>query len=297
MSTMLKEKYGGAVGEVLSALPTQLCREVERLAMGRAEGLSGIREIRLRRDGIGELILGGECLPLSKISGDKMDGIVAKISDGCIFAHRDTIAEGYIAMDFGVRVGIFGSCRYEGGEIVGVGNISGLVFRLPTGRCEFGEQLYSLYSKISPRGALIFSPPGVGKTTALRYLAGALGRGRARRNTVVVDERGEFLQSDYPDSSVSILRGYRKRLGIEIAVRSLSAELVIVDELSADDAFEILSVCRFGVPFIASVHAGSTEEVLKKPSLRPLIETGAVNLLIEIERRGGGYRLTHEILD
>ena len=297
MSTMLKEKYGGAVGEVLSALPAPLRREVERLAVGRAEGLSGIREIRLRRDGVGRLILGCESLPLSRVCGEEMDGIVAKISDGCIVAHRDTIAEGDIAMDFGVRVGIFGSCRYEGGEIVGVGNISGLVFRLPTGKCEFGEELFSLYSKISPRGALIFSPPGVGKTTALRYLAGALGRGREHRNTVVVDERGEFLHSDYPDSSVSILRGYRKRLGIEIAVRSLSAELVIVDELSADDASEILSVCRFGVPFIASVHAGCADEVLKKPAIRPLIETGAVDLLIGIESRGNGYRLTYEILD
>jgi stage III sporulation protein AA len=114
---------------------------------------------------------------------------------------------------------------------------------------------------------------------------------------VVVDERCEFLHSDYESARVDILRGYKKRLGIEIATRSLSAELVIVDELGADDVLSVLDVMRFGVPFIASAHAGSSEEILKKPSMRPLFESGAVDMLIGIERREEKYSLSYEILD
>lgn len=297
MTATLKEKITDARELVLSVLPSEMRREIERLARGHIGDFGTLREIRLRRGGVGALVLGDRTLPLSPISADSLAGIVARISDGCVFAHRDTICAGYISMGLGVRVGVYGSCRYEGGEVVGVGDISGLVFRLPTGKCEFGESLRRLYLEYRPRGMLIFSPPGVGKTTALRYLARALGTGPSRVNVVVVDERCEFIESDYLSSSVSLLHGYKKRLGIEIAVRTLSAGLVMVDELSADDVESISGLMRFGVPFIASIHASGVDEIMKKPSLSPLISTGAINMLVGISRLGGEYILSHELLD
>jgi stage III sporulation protein AA len=196
-----------------------------------------------------------------------------------------------------VRVGVVGTCRYEGERLIGISDISSLVFRFPTGECEFGEELYELYASHSPRGVLIYSPPGVGKTTALRYLAERLGAGDKARCVVVVDERCEFLREDYERARVDILSGYKKRLGIEIAIRTLSAETVILDELGADDVASIMDVMRFGVPFVASAHAGSAEEILNKPSLRPLFESGAVDMLVGIERSDIGYRLNCELLD
>ena len=278
-------------------LPARLRSEIERLAVGRAASLSGIREIRLRREGACAMLYERTLLPLSRATAEELDGIVAALCDGCVFAHRDTISMGYISMEWGVRVGVVGTCKYEGVSLVGISEISSLVFRIPSGECEFGEELYRLYTAHSPRGMLIYSPPGVGKTTALRYLAGRLGAGDGARCVAVVDERCEFLREDYERASVDILRGYKKRLGIEIATRTLSAETVILDELGADDVASIMDVMRFGVPFIASAHAGSVEEILKKPGMRPLFESGAVDMLVGIERVGAEYRLHCEILD
>ena len=297
MSTILKKREDEAAHIALSVLPTRLRREIERLALGRALSLSGIREIRLRREGVGSMLYENAVLPLSRVSAEELDGIVARLSGGCIFAHRDTISRGYISMEGGVRVGIVGTCKYEDSSLVGVSDISSLVFRLPCGRCEFGEELLGLYKKYMPKGLLIYSPPGVGKTTALRYLAARLGSGEGARCVVVVDERCEFREEDYDRARVDILRGYRKRLGIEIATRTLSAETVILDELGADDVLSIVDVMRFGVPFIASAHAGSAEELLKKPGMRPLFESGAVDMLVGIERQGKKYVLSHELLD
>ena len=296
MSVTLKKKVS-AEEVTLSALPKRLRGEIERLAVGRAMSLSGIREIRLRRDGVGAMLYGRGFLPLSRATAEELDGIVARLCDGCVFAHRDTISMGYISMDGGVRVGVVGTCRYEGEVLVGISDISSLVFRLPSGECEFGEELYDLYIKRRPRGLLIYSPPGVGKTTALRYLAARLGSGDDARCVAVVDERCEFLPEDYERARVDILRGYKKRLGIEIATRTLSAETVILDELGADDVGSILDVMRFGVPFIASAHAGCAEEILNKPALHPLLESGAVDMLVGIERGDAGYRLSCELLD
>ncbi|MBQ7355946.1 MAG: hypothetical protein IJW66_00960 [Clostridia bacterium] len=297
MSSLLIKNENSAVRETLSALPARLRREIERLALGRALSLSGIREIRLRRDAACAMLYDNDFIPLSRISEEELSGVVDRLCEGCLFAHRDTISLGYLSLPHGVRVGVAGRCRYEAGELVGVSDISGLVFRLPCGRCEFGEELYSLYREHKPRGMLIYSPPGVGKTTALKYLAGRLGSGRGAVSVVVVDERCEFLHEDYENSRVDILRGYRKRLGIEIAVRTLSAECVIADELGADDVESVLDVMRFGVPFIASAHAGSAEELLKKPSMRPLFEAGAIDMLVGISREGKKYSLSRELLD
>ena len=296
MSVLLKKKEN-APKAVLSVLPPRLQSEVERLAVGRASSLSGIREIRLRREGACAMLYEHSLLPLSRVTAEELCDIVSALCDGCIFAHRDTISMGYISMEWGVRVGVVGTCKYEGKSLVGISDISSLVFRIPTGECEFGEELYRLYTAHSPRGMLIYSPPGVGKTTALRYLAGRLGAGEGARCVAVVDERCEFLSEDYERARVDILRGYKKRLGIEIATRTLSAETVILDELGADDVASIIDVMHFGVPFIASAHAGCAEELLKKPAMRPLIESGAVDMLVGIERAGREYRLQCEILD
>lgn len=297
MSTQVIRKENAAAECALSVLPRRLRGEIERLAIGRAPGLSGIREIRLRRDGVGAMLYDNGFLPISRISPEELEGVVARLCDGCIFAHRDTISQGFVTLPHGVRVGIAGRCRYEGEELVGISDISGLVFRLPTGRCEFGEELFELYKRHRPRGLLIYSPPGVGKTTALKYLAGRLGSGDGARCVVVVDERCEFLPEDYGRARVDILRGYKKRLGIEIATRTLSAECVIADELGGDDVESILDVMRFGVPFIASAHAGCAEELLSKPCMRPLFESGAVDMLIGIRRSGKKYLLFDELLD
>ena len=139
---------------------------------------------------------------------------------------------------------------------------------------------------------LIYSPPGVGKTTALRALAATLGRGKSPLNICVVDERCEFDPENYTAHTVDILRGYKRREGIEIATRTLSPDLIMMDEIGADDGENILSVVRCGVPIIATAHGGSRDEILARPSLSGLISCGAFSVLVGIYRRGREYRLS-----
>ena len=276
-----------AVFSVLEVLPASLARKIEAIAASRVGGLDDIREIRVKLGGVAYAVFSSCTLKIAyRTDASEMSGIIRRITDGALYAHRDTIARGYVSMRGGIRVGVCAHARYDCGE-VGVSDISALVFRIPSTECEIAEQLYEAYCRTSG-GILIYSPPGVGKTTALRSLALSVSR-RDERRIVVVDERSEFDRSDFENSSVDILSGFSRKRGIELAVRSLSAEILMVDELMGDECREVEYSFLSGIPVIATAHAGSLCELLEKRELSELISKGIFSTFIGIERIGGRY--------
>lgn len=287
----LRERNG--VLRVLCLLPSRIENEITRLALGRREGLSGIREIRVRSCGVCTVRIGKEEIGLlSGVGREEMEGLVNDVVGGRLYAHRDSIAEGYISLGAGVRVGVCGRAAYDGSSLVGVGEISSLIFRIPTGKCEFADELYRVFSSGIGRGMIIYSPPGVGKTTAIRSLAYRISGGNAAKRVAIIDERGEFDENDYLHHSVDILRGYKKGVGIEIATRTLSPELIMVDEIGVEDADAILSSIKCGLPFVATAHAGSREELLSRLPLVRLFEHRAFEVAVGISHTPSGYALT-----
>ena len=279
----------------LGLLPRRIADEIYRLALGRREGLSGIREIRIRRGGACSLMLGKENIRLfSTVGGEEMESIVEGLTRGALYAHRDSIAEGFISLPRGIRVGVCGSAAYDGERLVGISDMSSLVFRIPTGECAFSRELYEIFLGGIGRGMLIYSPPGVGKTTAIRSLALSVGSGKNPKRVAVIDERGELDSQDYLGCEVDILRGYKRRVGIEIATRTLSPDLIMIDEIGADDADAILSVIKCGIPIVATAHAGDRDELLSRPALKGLFDCSAFGIILGISLCDGEYRLSPE---
>lgn len=289
---MLEVRKREAVQTALSVMPERLCEEIRRIALGRREGISGIREIRLRSAGRCSMLVGFEWIRLyTAVSSREIEGVVERISGGSLYAHRDTVSSGYVTLKGGVRVGLCGSASYEYKTMIGVSSLTSLVFRIPTGECAFAEALFSVYREGVKRGMLIYSPPGVGKTTALRSLARDIGGGKDPKRVAVIDERCEFDPEDYADCEVDILRGYKRKSGIEIATRTMSPDLIMIDEIGAEEAASLCSVARFGIPLVATAHSASLEEVLAKPALRPLLDCGCFDIFVGISERNGEYRL------
>lgn len=271
-----------------------VCRqEIIRLASARRQGISGIREICLRREGRSSVLFKDERVALlSRLDFADMEGIMERLCDGALYAHRDSLSQGYITLRGGIRVGVGGHAKYEHKSFVGVSDIRSLVFRIPGHVCDFALELENIYRESELRGMLIYSPPGVGKTTALRSLALSLGTGRYPLRVAVIDERCEFDEKDYSSAEVDVLKGYNRRRGLEIATRTLSPEILMVDEIGADDAPELTAVVKCGIPLIATAHAKSYSEICSKPSLLPLLKIGAFSLFVGISENGGTYSLT-----
>ncbi|MBQ8372343.1 MAG: Flp pilus assembly complex ATPase component TadA [Clostridia bacterium] len=281
----------------LELIPGRISREIESVVGSRAEGGACPEELRLRVGGVCSVIVGGRSVRLYEaIERNEADELVYRLCHGSIYAYRDTITNGYIPMSEGGRVGICGSARYEDGRMIGVSEVSSLVFRFPSGGCDFAEELYSIWCGCNG-GILIVSPPRGGKTTALRALVGLVG-GRAGKQVVAVDERCELSGEDYARASVDVLRGYDRKRGVELALRTMSPEVIAVDEIGNDgDAEALLAALGAGVGVIATAHGGSVSGACRREPVRRLAKAGMFDSALRIQRDGTRFSVHAEDIE
>ena len=271
----------------LGFLPPPLLREIMEVARSVDDFVGGISEVRVRRYGSSSLVIRGSVYPLFRsVSEIEMRELVERLTSGALYLFRESIGEGYISVGRGVRVGVAGVARYEEGRLVGVDDISSLVFRIPRRECDFGDRLYREWVRSGARNMLVASPPMGGKTTALRSLARYIGTGEDRRRVVVVDERCEFDPEDYTGADVDLLRGYKRERGIELAVRTMSAEVIITDEVATlSEAEALLLAAGTGVSVISGVHLDGIDRLGERACLSPLV--GGFPILAQLYMREG----------
>ncbi len=264
-----------------------------------------IEEIRLRAGRKASLTVGGRNVMTEAILTEAdLTAILTRMCGGSLYAYSQTIHEGYITLPDGVRVGVAGRAVCEEGRVIGVCEITGLCIRLPHRYGSMGGMVCRLLRSLNrgetaPRGILLYAPPGEGKTTLLRAVAAGLsgGDGGAPLRTVVVDTRGELgFETDGRGLCLDVLRGYPRARGVEIATRTLSAQVIVCDEIGdTEEAMSLISSHHGGVPLIASAHAGSVEELLRRTGIRLLHESRLFGAYVGIKRDGRGdftYRVT-----
>ena len=172
--------------------------------------------------------------------------------------------------------------------MVGVSDVSSLSFRFPTADSSLIEELCDAFS-LTERGMLIYAPAGVGKTTALRTLAARLSSGRGLR-VAVIDERCEFSPAVCAECGIDLFRGYRRHEGLGAALRTMSPDVVIIDEIGAEEeTLRLLDYLNSGIRLVASAHALSAEDLKKRRSVAPFFKHGVFDILFGISRADGAY--------
>ncbi|MCI6972234.1 MAG: hypothetical protein SPG74_05735 [Eubacteriales bacterium] len=286
--------------KVIRYLPREKAEAVASFCAARPDGGKDVTEIRLRAGAPLSLTVGMKnvILPQSAVSVSterELGETLGRLCEDSVHTYGETIKEGYVTLSGGYRIGVCGSARSEGERVKGVYPISSLCIRIPhaiTGVCN--ELLREIKTGEGLVSALIYSPPGEGKTTLLRDAARRLSSGADAVRVCIIDTRGEiYLPELFSGCIADVMCGYPRAKGMEIAARTMSAQLIVCDEIgTAEEADAIISVSNTGIPLLASAHGSSFDDIMRRPPLKKLAQAGVFRKYIGIRRNGGGYALS-----
>lgn len=207
---------------------------------------------------------------------------INKMCGYSMHSHYEDLLNGYITLPNGSRVGVCGTAVYDKENVKGIDNIDSVNIRIPRIVRGVSEPIFEKILSKYPSNIIIAGPPSSGKTTMLRDIAYQLSSGRLGKyhKLCVVDERKEIFPSKSNISDLGpntdVLLGFPKSKGISMAVRTMSPEYIICDEIgSTEEVKSILDGINCGVIFILSIHAKTLNELRNKESFKALAEKGS----------------------
>ena len=266
------------------------------------EELEMLEEIRVRNNLPLILKIGQDEKVIDyKITTEDINYIFQKICENSIYSYQKQIANGFITVQGGNRVGIVGTAVLDGNDkVINFNYISGLNFRI-------SRQIIGCSNQIVDEifngcggiyNTLIISKPGIGKTTLLRDIVRNVSNGMPNKfqgmNVAVIDERGEIsatykgiMQNDL-GMRTDVINDIPKYIGMKMAIRSMAPKVIVADEIgNKRDSEAIKYAMCCGVKGIFTAHGASLEELEKNPEISDLLKNKIFEKIICIKDREG----------
>lgn len=143
---------------------------------------------------------------------------------------------------------------------------------------------------------IIFGAPQTGKTTLLRDLAKQISDSEIfPQKVAIVDERSELAacKNGIPQLDIGvrtdIMDNCLKQFGMFMMIRSMSPQILIIDEIgSKEDVQAISEAIRTGVTIICTAHSNDIEELMERPQLKSLFEQQLFQRFVHVTREANG---------
>lgn len=278
----------------IQSLPSWLSRPLAELPVELAEQ---VHEIRLRVGCPVQMTISGvlctsACVPALRqivLTQLQMDEIFLTLCDGSVHTHQAEVAQGYVTLPNGCRAGLGGRffCIQHRARFCSSSTQS--TSALPGGNGSPYQKNCAGLLEQRLTGVLLIGEPDSGKTTLLRSIAQALA---AQDKTVcVIDERREICPGatvPYEQKTMAVdeISGLPKAMAVQMALRTLSPQFILLDELGGTEEVRALEQGMFsGAAIIATLHASSWEEAFCRPQLQEFRACGALQAAVLLRGR------------
>lgn len=229
--------------------------------------------------------------------------ILQLVCENSIYSYQHQIAEGFVTIKGGHRVGISGSCVIENGKVININYINSLNFRIARQILGTSKEILKYILNIEKndvKNTLIVSTPGAGKTTILKDIAQQISSGIKEfnfesLNTGIIDERGEIaaLYKGVPQNDIGIkidvIDNVSKGIGMKMLVRSMTPQVIIADEIGTPEDVDAINyaMCS-GCKGIFTAHGECIEDLYLNKFIKELIIGHVFEIIIFLDSNKKG---------
>ncbi len=246
-------------------------------------------------------------------SKDQCRALLERVTNHSIYAVEEELRRGYVTVSGGHRIGLAGRTLLDKGQVSHLRDIAGFNVRIARARDGVASEVLPGLLDFKSRTighTLIVSAPQQGKTTLIRELARCISSGEwhhpaarewGSRKIGIVDERSEIAACErgVPTFDLGprcdVLDACPKAEGMMMMVRSLSPEVIVVDEIGRpEDALAINEAIHAGVRVLATAHATDLKDVFARPVLAKLASDGVFASFVLLSR--DGKKVEHRVV-